>query len=172
MNTLQQPSRPEGATVSRMGVLAQPSLRLKSILVPIDFSKSSQKAFEYALPLARQFGGAITLVHAIEPPPYAMDLSYIPKSEGFPTASMKKELAELGNRMIDPELLKDVLVQVGSAFEVITNIARDYEVDLIVLTTHGKTGLKHVFMGSTAERVVRHAPCPVLVVRKHEHKFV
>ena len=101
-----------------------------------------------------------------------MDLSYIPKSEGFPTASMKKELEELGNRMIDPELLKDVLVQVGTAFEVITNIARDYEVDLIVLTTHGKTGLKHVFMGSTAERVVRHAPCPVLVVRKHEHKFV
>ena len=65
-----------------------------------------------------------------------------------------------------------MLVQVGSAFEVITNIARDYEVDLIVLTTHGKIGLKHVFMGSTAERVVRHAPCPVLVVRKHEHKFV
>ena len=84
-----------------MGVLAQPSLRLKSILVPIDFSKSSQKAFEYALPLARQFGGAITLLHAIEPPPYAMDLSYIPRSEGFPTASIKKELAELGNRMID-----------------------------------------------------------------------
>jgi universal stress protein A len=172
MNTLQQPNRPGVPTVSRMVDFAQPSLSLKSILVPIDFSKSSQKALEYALPLARQFGGEITLLHAIEPPPYAMDLSYIPKSEGFPTASMKKELEELGNRMIDPELLKDVLVQVGTAFEVITNIARDYEVDLIVLTTHGKTGLKHVFMGSTAERVVRHAPCPVLVVRKHEHKFV
>ena len=101
-----------------------------------------------------------------------MDLSYIPMSEGFPTASIKKELEDLGNRMIDPKLLKDVLVQVGSAFEVITNIARDYEIDLIVLTTHGKTGLKHVFMGSTAERVVRHAPCPVLVVRKHEQEFL
>ena len=49
-----------------------------------------------------------------------MDLSYIPRSEGFPTASIKKELEELGNRMIEPELLKDVLVQVGSAFEVLT----------------------------------------------------
>lgn len=74
--------------------------------------------------------------------------------------------------MIEPELLQDVLVQVGSAFEVITNIARDYEVDVIVLTTHGKIGLKRVFVGSTVERVVRHAPCPVLVVRKHEQEFV
>jgi len=149
----------------------QPSLRLKSILVPIDFSKSCQQAFAYALPLARQFGGEITLLHAIEPPRYAMDLSYIPMSEGFPTASMKKELEELGRRMMEPKFLKDVVVQVGTAFEVITNTARDCEIDLIVLTTHGKTGLKHVFMGSTAERVVRHAPCPVLVVRKCEHEF-
>jgi len=84
---------------------------------------------------------------------------------------MKKELEELGSRMMEPEFLKDVVVQVGTAFEVITNTARDCEIDLIVLTTHGKTGLKHAFMGSTAERVVRHAPCPVLVVRKREHEF-
>ena len=172
MNTLQQPSRSGGATASWMIDFDQPSLSLKSILVPIDFSKSSLKAFEYALPLARQFGGEITLLHAIEPPPYSMDLSYIPRSEGIPTASMKKELEELASRMVGPELLKDVMVQVGTAFEVITNIARDCEVDLIVLTTHGETGLKHVFMGSTAERVIRHAPCPVLVVRKHEHEFI
>jgi universal stress protein A len=172
MNILQQVSRPGGGTASRTIDFAQPSLRLKSILVPIDFSKSSQKAFEYALPLARQFGGEITLLHAVEPPPYAMDISYIPRSEGFPTASTKKELDELGNRVVGPELLKDVIVEVGTAFEVITSIARDCAVDLIVLTTHGKTGLKHVFMGSTAERVVRHAPCPVLVVRKYEHEFI
>jgi universal stress protein A len=172
MNTLQQPIRPAAARLPRMPDFAQPRLRLRSILVPIDFSKSSQKAFEYALPLARQFEGEITLLHAIEPPPYAMDLSYIPMSEGFPTASIKQELAQLGNRIIEPELLKDVIVQVGTAFEVITSTARDCEVDLIVLTTHGKTGLKHVFMGSTAERVVRHAPCPVLVVRKYEYEFV
>ena len=54
----------------------------------------------------------------------------------------------------------------------ITNVARDCKADLIVITTHGHTGLKHVFMGSTAERVVRHAPCPVFVVRKCEHEFV
>ena len=141
MNTLLQPSRPGAATVSRMLDFAQPTLLLKNILVPIDFSKSSQKAFEYALPLARQFGGEVTLLHVIEPPPYSLDLSYIPMSEGFPTASVKKELEDLGNRIIESELLKDVIVQVGTAFEVITSTARDCEVDLIVLTTHGKTGL-------------------------------
>ena len=84
---------------------------------------------------------------------------------------MKKELEELGSRMMEPEFLKDVVVQVGIAFEVITNTARDCKIDLIALTTHGKTGLKHMFMGNTAERVARHAPCPVLVVRKREHEF-
>jgi universal stress protein A len=84
---------------------------------------------------------------------------------------MKKELEELGSRMMEPEFLKDVVVQVGIAFEVITNTARDCKIDLIAFTTHGKTGLKHMFMGNTAERVARHAPCPVLVVRKREHEF-
>jgi universal stress protein A len=171
MNTLQQSSRAGSAIASRITDFAL-SLRLKSILVPIDFSTSSQRAFEYALPLARQFEAEITLLHAVEPPPYAMDLSYIPRSEGFPTASKKQELEELGNRTVGRELLKDVIVQVGTAFEVITTVARDREIDLIVLTTDGKTGLKPGLMGSTAERVVRHAPCPVLVVRKQEHEFI
>ena len=60
----------------------------------------------------------------------------------------------------------------GIAFEVIADTARQLEVDLIVITTHGYTGLKHVFLGSTAERVVRHSPCPVLTVRSQEHDFV
>ena len=62
---------------------------------------------------------------------------------------MKKELDAFAKKMIEPELLKDVIVQVGTAFEVITNVARDFKADLIVITIHGRTGLKHVFMGST-----------------------
>jgi universal stress protein A len=147
-------------------------LRLKSILVPIDFSRISQKALDYAVPLAKQFGAKITVLHAIEPPPYSVDLTYLPMGDGFPVGPMKKQLDALAKETIDPSLLKEVLVEIGTAFEVITNVARDSEADLIVITTHGHTGLKHVFMGSTAERVVRHAPCPVLVVRKHEHESV
>ena len=87
-------------------------------------------------------------------------------------STVKKELDTLAKKTIEPEILKEVLVDVGTAFEVITNVAHDCQADLIVITTHGYTGIKHVFMGSTAERVVRHAPCPVLVVRKCEHQFV
>jgi universal stress protein A len=151
---------------------AESILRLKSILVPIDFSRISQKALDYAVPLAKQFGAKITVLHAIEPPPYSIDLTYLPMGDGFPVGPMKNELDALAKETIDPGLLKEVLVEIGTAFEVITNVARDSEADLIVITTHGHTGLKHVFMGSTAERVVRHAPCPVLVVRKHEHESV
>jgi universal stress protein A len=146
-------------------------LKFKSILVPIDFSKISWKALDYAVPLAKHFGAKITLLHAIEPPPYSADLTYVPMGEGFPTGPMKKELDALAKNTIEPELLKTVLVRVGTAFEVITNVAHDCEADLIVITTHGHTGFKHVFMGSTAERVVRHAPCPVFVVRNCEHQL-
>jgi universal stress protein A len=172
MNMLKELPREDFTSSTATVEFAQPSLRLKSILVPIDFSRCSRKALDCALPLARQFGAEITLLHAIEPPPYSMDLSYIPRSEGFPTGPMKSELKDLADKTIEPELLKDVIVEVGTAFEIIVSTARDLEVDLIVLTTHGKTGLKHVFMGSTAERVVRHAPCSVLVVRKREYEFV
>ncbi len=63
-------------------------------------------------------------------------------------------------------------MRLGSAYHEICAAAKDEEVDLIIIATHGHTGLKHVVLGSTAERVVRHAPCPVLTVRVHEHEFV
>ena len=90
----------------------------------------------------------------------------------FSIERIEEELNALAKRMIEPELLKEVLVRMGPAFEEITNVARDCEADLIVITTHGCTGIRHVVMGSTAERAVRHAPCPVPVVRKREHEFV
>ena len=111
------------------------------------------------------------MLHVIEPLPYSV-MTYVPMGEGFPIERIEEELNALAKRMIEPELLKEVLVRVGPAFEEITNVARDCEADLIVITTHGCTGIRHVVMGSTAERAVRHAPCPVLVVRKREHEFV
>jgi nucleotide-binding universal stress UspA family protein len=64
------------------------------------------------------------------------------------------------------------MVRIGSAWQEITEIARDRDIDLIIIGTHGYTGLKHLVLGSTAEKVVRHAPCPVLTVREKEHEFV
>jgi universal stress protein A len=173
MNTLTETSRPSGIARKGDAVELVPAiLKLKSILVPIDFSKTSQKALEYAVPLAKQFGAKITMLHVIEPAPYSVDLTYLPMGEDFPIKSLEKELNALAKNTIEPQLLKEVIVRVGTAFEVITNVACDCKADVIVITTHGHTGLKHMFMGSTAERVVRHAPCPVFVVRKCEHEFV
>jgi len=145
------------------------SLDLKNILVPIDFSRISRKALDYAIPLARQFGAKITLLHVFEPLPYPSDLVYTPSGATFPIEAMKQDLEALAQSCIEPEYLHKVLVDVGTTFEVIIDVARTLKIDLIVLTTHGYTGLKHVFMGSTAERVVRHAPCPVFVIRRREH---
>jgi universal stress protein A len=173
MNTLKETSRPSGASVTKDKVESGPPIiKLTSILVPIDFSKISQKALDYAVPFAKQFGARITLLHAIEPPPYARDPAYFPMREGLPIEALKRELDNLAKETIEPGLLNEVIVQLGTPFEVITNVARDSRADLIIITTHGHTGLRHVFMGSTAERVVRHAPCPVFVVREHEHEFV
>ena len=125
--------------------------------MPIDFSKISQKALDYAVPLAKQFHAKITLLHAIEPAPYPVDLNELPMSEGV----IKKKLDTVAKNAIEPETLREIIVRIGTAFEVIASAARDCQADLIVITTHGYTYIRHVFMGSTAERVVRHAPCPV-----------
>ena len=122
-------------------------LETRASLVAIDFSKISQTALEYAVPLAEQFGAKVTLLHAIEPLPYPVDLTYLPMGEGFPIKPLEEKLNRLAKKTITPQHLKEVMVQVGTAFEVITNVARDRQVDLIVITTHGHTGLKHVFMG-------------------------
>ena len=178
MNTPAATSQPGGSVTpsaeerqSNFTELVPAVLKLKNILVPTDFSEISQKALEYAVPIAKQFGARITMLHVIEPLPYPVDLTYLPMGEGFPIKPLEEKLNKLAKNTIAPQHLKEVMVQVGTAFEVITSVARDRQVDLIVITTHGHTGLKHVFMGSTAERVVRHAPCPVFVVRKCEHKF-
>ncbi|HTD65875.1 MAG TPA: universal stress protein, partial [Candidatus Limnocylindria bacterium] len=72
---------------------------------------------------------------------------------------------------IRPALIKSTVVRNGVPFHEIAQAAATLKIDLIVISTHGYTGLKHVLLGSTAERVVRHAPCPVLVVRKEERDF-
>ncbi len=149
-------------------------LKIKSILVPVDFSLPSKKALEYAVPFARQFGAKITLLFVLEPPVYTGDIGYIPL-EVDNEASLKAataKLNELAAQAVEPELLDQSLVRTGRPFQEITDIARSLNTDLIIIATHGYTGLKHALIGSTTERVVRHAPCPVLSVREIERDFL
>jgi universal stress protein A len=147
--------------------------KVKSILVPIDFSKPSKKALLYAVPLAEQFGAKITLLHVVEPLATA-DLVYFPVPMEYDRVikAMKVKLDLLAkDAEIDPNLVR-TLIRYGSPFREITDAAKGLKVDLIIISTHGYGGLKHALLGSTTERVVRHAACPVLVVREGEHEFV
>jgi nucleotide-binding universal stress UspA family protein len=152
---------------------ALPPLRYKTILVPTDFSEFSRAAIEYAQRLAEQVGGTLVLLHVVEPVyPYAADGPlYFPgdlRNPNFkPSPDAEKAIARLAENVAGTAGRPvEGKVSVGQAYDEIARMARELPADLIVIASHGYTGLKHVFMGSTAERVVRHATCPVLVVRQ------
>jgi len=150
-------------------------LNLKKILVPIDFSAMSKKAFQYAVRLASQFGCEIVLLHVVEPvtaiagTPLAVDIFAQPEEDAI---AAKAELASLAARSRNHPNRFTSAVRTGHAPNEITKAAKDLDVDLILIATHGYTSWRHLCIGSTAERVVRTAPCPVLVVRDKEHDFI
>jgi nucleotide-binding universal stress UspA family protein len=150
-------------------------LNLKKILVPIDFSPMSKKAFRYAVRFAEQFGCQIVLLHVVEPvtaiagTPLSVDIFAQPDED---TTAAKAELACLtGSSGSHPNSFTSA-VRIGHAPNEITKAAKDLDVDLIMIASHGYTSWRHLCIGSTAERVVRTAPCPVLVVREKEHDFI
>jgi universal stress protein A len=148
---------------------------LRRILVPTDFSDCSRKALEYAIPLARQFGARLLLLHVL-PVSYFVGSEFGPVDFPVPEAewrtSSERELRTLAERTIGSQVPFDTEVRQGQPMVEITACAVESQADLILLSTHGRTGLRHVLVGSVTENVVRYAPCPVLVVREHEHDFV
>ena len=152
------------------------AIHLRRILVPVDFSPLSKKALLYATRMAQQFGAEVNIFHVVEPEiPPAFDGFMIappPVSNGA-AASSAGQLKGLVNLVRKGGVTRvNSSVHCGlAAFEII-EAAKEFDVDLIVIATHGYTGWKHFAIGSTAERVVRAAPCPVLVVREKEHEFV
>ena len=150
-----------------------PPLDLKRILVPIDFSKTSETALPWAASLAAESSAELILLHVVEkfPVNYVLGHRFLNKTI---TPLMKQSEAEL-KRMAErlsksTELKASALVRDGKPFNEICRAAEKLGADLVVLTTRGYTGLKNVWLGSTAERVVRHARCPVLVVRELNRK--
>lgn len=139
--------------------------KINSILVPIDFSTPSLKAFKYALDYAKEFHAKVTLLHVLEvlAVPEFATYPIVPDSDRM--EAVKRKLTQLATRRgAAPGVLAAVKVRTGVPFKEITRAAESLKIDLIVIATHGYTGLAHVLLGSTAERVVRHARCPVLVV--------
>jgi universal stress protein A len=150
-------------------------LNLKRILVPTDFSETSKKAVQYALRFAEQFGGEIALLYVVEPatPMIGAPLAVEPFTDKDEFSMAEKDLATLAAESHTHGAHSvSSLVRVGHAPNEITKAAKDFDVDLIIISTHGYTSWQHFCIGSTTDRVVRAAPCPVLVVREKEHEFV
>jgi len=151
-------------------------LNLKKILVPIDFSPMSKQALQYAARFAERFGCEIVLLHVIEPvtaiagAPLAVDIFAQPEEED--TVAAEAELMCLAKSCGNHPNAFTSAVRIGHAPNEITKAAKELDVDLIMIATHGYTSWRHLCIGSTAERVVRTAPCSVLVVREKEHEFV
>ena len=135
----------------------------RTILVTTDFSANSAVAVRPAIEIARQFKGRIVLVHALEgasPDPAVVAVDLAPLA-----AITREQLQEFGTREIGDRAPWAAEVMFGPAYVAITDAAAKHQADLIVVATHGRTGLLHLLLGSVAERVARTAICPVLTVR-------
>lgn len=143
---------------------------IKKILVPIDFSDYSKKALQYTVQFCKSMQAEIILVYVIEPMIYPADLSMgqmvIPQNELNLDQKAKSELEELAKSEIGDLLKYQILIKMGKPFMEIIETASEQDADLIIISTHGHTGVEHLLFGSTAEKVVRKAPCPVLTIRE------
>jgi len=141
------------------------------ILVPVDFSDPSLQALDYAIEFGRPFKPELVVLHVLEPiyypgpgdmygPGYDMGLVYREIER-----AAREQLSRVAATLQKKRLTVRTLLRVGTAYHLIVETAKRLKADLIIMSTHGRTGLSHVLMGSVAERVVRTATCPVLTVR-------
>ncbi len=142
---------------------------IKNIIVPTDFSKLSFSAFEYAKDLAERRNATIHLVYVLEKTPPFLAMRSLDVSEDEVMKSMeehaKKQLSETASVLKENSsvIVKKVFKK-GIDYEEIVNYSKEIDCNIIVIATHGRTGLLHTLLGSVAEKVIRYAKCPVLVI--------
>ena len=135
-------------------------IEIRKILCPVDFSQPGRYAFDYACAVARKHGAALELLHVVEASAYAEDA--MPAGQPSCEESLQMKLREWAEQAGCPATTR--LVAGVPCIEIISR-ANETQADMIVIGTHGRTGMKHLLIGSVAERVVRTASCPVLTVR-------
>jgi len=148
------------------------ALQIRNVLVAIDFSAPSLEAIEAALPLIKHFGADLHLVHVFEPDCLSSSIVAIPLvvPELEVGQRVRRRLRDLAKDYSVPLRRENIHAIRGRPFEEICRLAREIDIDLIVIAARGHTGLKHLVLGSTAERVVRYSPCPVLVIRESDSR--
>lgn len=150
--------------------------KIERILLPTDFSDFSKNAMEYAISLVRMHKAKLYVLHVIE---HIFDISgfyvpHLPVNELYREMeeSAKKEIEKFMNKKSREGIEVENMVVSGTPFLEIIRTAREKSIDLIVIATHGRTGLEHVLFGSVAEKVVRKSPCSVFVVKQAGMEFV
>jgi nucleotide-binding universal stress UspA family protein len=138
----------------------------KRIMVPVDFSEGGDRALGEAMKLAKSVGATIEILHVLDPvlQDFPMGMGFYNFNQGGYSAYAHLELAERANRVRAAGLVCETHVFDGRPATEIGNRAKETSADLIVIGTHGRTGLAHAILGSVAERVVQHSACPVLTV--------
>lgn len=152
-------------------------IALKQILVATDFSETAASALRYGCALAEAFKAELHVLHVINEPsePTWAAYGYLPEITAFRKALKEGALANLNQVLSHDDVERfhpRLVLKWGPPFLEIVRYAREQNIDLIVIGTHGRGPIAHMLMGSVAEKVVRKAPCPVLTVRPGEHEFV
>jgi universal stress protein A len=144
-------------------------MNIQRILAPTDFSELSKQGLTSALELAEAFGAQLLLLHVVEPPPYPVE-GIVPSPLGATLLDDLERQASNDLTQMLPEARRSKVevarrVVVGISYRKIVEVAQEEKSDLIIMTTHGRTGLSHLVMGSVTEKIVRTASCPVLTIR-------
>ena len=147
---------------------------IKNILVPTDFSSLSQSALEYARDLADNMNAAIHILHVID-----KSMPFVPGKQNLSEAELAAALEADARKQLSAfiaETENDTSIKVigvikhGIDFEEIVKYTKEIQAELIVIATHGRTGIMHSLLGSVAEKVIQHAKCPVLVIPAGEER--
>jgi len=143
---------------------------IQKILVPIDFSDYSKSALKYAVNFCKNCKADMFLIYVVEPVIYPPDFSMgqiaIPSVNSEWDERARQELDKLAKEEIPSSVTVKTIIKTGKPFVEIVETASELDVDLIIIATHGRSGVEHILFGSTAEKVVRKAPCPVLTLRE------
>jgi nucleotide-binding universal stress UspA family protein len=143
---------------------------IQKILVPIDFSDYSKSALKYAVNFCKNCKADMFLIYVVEPVIYPPDFSMgqiaIPSVNSEWDERARQELDKLAKEEIPSSVTVKTIIKTGKPFLEIIETAGELDVDLIIIATHGRSGVEHILFGSTAEKVVRKAPCPVLTLRE------
>jgi universal stress protein A len=142
--------------------------RLRHILAPTDFTQNSEKAVHYAIQLARLVGAELTLLHVVPKPSalkYTMQRVPVDEIQGWHGGARTRLADKLAKAKLEYQHVNSFLTMALHPRDEIIRAAGSLPADLLVLSTHGYTGWKHVLFGSDMHQILEHAPCPVLVIR-------